>query len=222
MKGILKRDPAAAIAKTQNIRANIALQIAGLVKEREALLLGDDDQALDRLDAEIARLRRACEVHRERIALLEGELRRQEIERLEGRRAAAIAVIERKLAARNAAAVALERAVTDLGEALFAVLDARKAVLTGWPECLPPVAGHELGLAGFNREFAWALHAAGRPDWDRPCAIPAPNDAGRGVVAPQLGIAGLISAEAKTFVDQLKAAPLTLDKGDGPAGRLAA
>ena len=136
---ILRKDPTASLKKEQEIRKNLAGQLADLNSKRpELLLLSDDPAIIDRHDAEVARLERADRIHLERIAVLElsqDDLRRQTLER---RKTEALAAFETKLAMRAAAAVRVENAIAEFSASLAAYEASVAAPFFEWPAGLFP------------------------------------------------------------------------------------
>jgi hypothetical protein len=135
---IFRTDPIAALAAEQTIRANIADQIAELDRKRSELLLSDDAAVVDRHDTEVARLRRADQIHLERIEVLEQACHNTHLQDKERRKTEALAAFEKGLRARVEAAERVDKAVAEFGAALTAYEAAVAAPFFDWPAALFP------------------------------------------------------------------------------------
>lgn len=195
----------------KKVRAELAAaqtKIAGLqVKRRAALLDADDVAAIDALDRQIEALRRTVGILNDRAAALAGECAELERERRERQRAAAIAVIEKKLAVRNAIAAELEAKVKEMGDLYFALLNAEN-IAANWPFAPPSPNFGLVDVAGIRRELGWLLYSIGRPIGGR-SLFPEATSAGLGVagISPA-GLGASVDGKSKHTIAILRTAPI--------------
>lgn len=211
-----RRAPAAALQRVQTDKTAAETRLADLRTQRGEALL-DDDQDIAAIDRDIAATERSITVLVDRIEALRAEQRRQHIQSLERERAAAIAGLQVKLAAREKLAQEVEQALGVFAEKWNALLDSRASILDGWPAIFSGLRQGEL-QSNLHQEMAWLLYSSGRPSALRRCSIPAPNNHNLGVVGiePQ-GVAGAIVGEHEALIQRLKKMPLLDDETEEAA-----
>jgi hypothetical protein len=150
MMKLFQKNPAAALAKAREHLAAAEAKAVALRGEREHALLefeGVDEVA--KIDAAIAAQERSAAIHRDRIAVLQGEARQQATEQRETARAAAIATIDGRLKERTAKAIELEAAIARVAELYAAVVAADGESRTAWqPLPMPTYWATDDGIAG--------------------------------------------------------------------------
>jgi hypothetical protein len=114
--------------------AEIQQKIAELQgKRRVRLVAGDPAAVIGKLDDELAALRKAAQVETDRIALLEEEARKAEVEAVVRRRAGLINRFEKKLQAADAVAVELEASIAKTTELFHKVIAMREEARVALP-----------------------------------------------------------------------------------------
>jgi hypothetical protein len=210
-------EPATALQRALEELATREATLASLREDRGRLLIAGRDAEVEKIDEAIAGEERAIARCGDRIEALRGELGRLATERAEREKAAALAEVAKRLASREQKAVRLEKAVAELGEALADLLGSRAEVLANWPRVLPLPKWTDLRGVAIQRELAFALYGAGRPAWDRGCAIPAPIKpvavAGRG----PMGIAASVAVASRVLMLELRKAPLLIEQDESEA-----
>jgi hypothetical protein len=119
--------------------------------------------------------------------------------------AAAIAVIEQRLAEQVELAGEVEAAVKHLGDTWNRLINWRQSIISGWPEGLPlPRATDFQDLKDLRRELAVLLFSAGKPTWNRPPSIPAPaGPIGVAGLEPR-GLAKYVEGAGRAFIARLR------------------
>ena len=163
MKLLFKRDPEKGREAARAALAAAEAQIVELRRERAAKLVETDGiEDVQAIDRRIEEQRRAAQIHRDRIVLLDGECRAQAAERRERKREAAVKVIERKLADREALALKLEESIKRTGDLYFELIGSA-SISQDWPFREPSPRFGFIDIDGVKRELGWALFSAGRP-----------------------------------------------------------
>ena len=120
---LFKRDPEKGREAARAALAAVEAQIVELRRERAAKLVETDGiEDVQAIDRKIEEQRRAAQIHRDRIVLLDGECRAQAAERRERKREASLKVIEKKLADREALALKLEELIKRTGDLYFELI----------------------------------------------------------------------------------------------------
>jgi hypothetical protein len=122
-----------ALTEARNALAEVETKLAQLKGKREALLLAQNDRALDKLEDELAALRRQAERAADRVTLLEVEEHRAEAARQAKEKRGLIERIEKKLDASNEAAAELQNFVELADKAFRKVIALRSEVAAAWP-----------------------------------------------------------------------------------------
>jgi hypothetical protein len=201
-----RKDAAAGLAKAQAALTAANGRIAELEIDRlTALQESDAIEPIHALDLQIAGQRAAAATHADRVQVLRAALKEQRAEQMEAQRQAAIAEIEKRLAGQIELAKEVEAAVKQLGSSWEKLLHWRQAILGGWPAELPrPLASDFEDVRIIRRELANALHAAGKPAWDRQCSVPAPaGPVGVEGLSPK-GLANAVAAAGAAFIARVK------------------
>lgn len=174
MLRIFKQDPNKAIAGTKVTLEQAEAAVTQLLCEREALLLESEaaDATAD-VDRRLASARSRVAACHDRVALLEREASKSSDAERETQREAAISKMRKPLERRQVAAVAIERLIGDLGAQMAEFKQASEAIAETWPFDNHALSAC-LNFGPFLREVGHALHAAGRPDWDKQPFMPAP------------------------------------------------
>jgi hypothetical protein len=135
--GIFRKDAAGMLEKARADLGKVEAAIAEFERKRHAALVeADDVKDIAAIDAAIVANGRAVQILRDRIEALTVEVCRQEAERREQQRAAALQNIAKRLESRAATAVRLMAAVRQVGE-LAATLTADGGVKEAWPFASP-------------------------------------------------------------------------------------
>jgi hypothetical protein len=122
-----------ALTEARAALADVEAKLAQLKGKREALLLAQNDRALDKLEDELAALRRQAERAADRVSLLEVEERRAEAARQAKEKQGLILRIERKLDASDEAAAELQNLVEQADKAFRKVIALRSEAAAAWP-----------------------------------------------------------------------------------------
>lgn len=123
--GFWKQDSSAAMQTERAKLAAAQTKIADLERERAAKLPETDDLAtIEEIDRQIAAQRHAVRIHTDRMAALAGRYRRIEADQREQKRTAAVALIEKKLARRNAIADELKKSTERTAELYVQLMNA--------------------------------------------------------------------------------------------------
>ena len=208
---LFRRDPEKGREAARSALAAVEAQIVELRRERAAKLVETDGiEDVQAIDRKIEEQRRAAQIHRDRIVLLDGECRAQAAERRERKREASLKVIEKKLADREALALKLEESIKRTGD-LYFELTGSASIAQDWPFREPSPRFGFIDIDGVKRELGWALFSAGRPIGGR-SLLPAATNAGIGVtgISPA-GIAGLVAERSRSLLLQLREMPLDED-----------
>ena len=154
LPAILHRDPAAKIEAAQILLTAAETRIEQLDVERHAALVGDSVEEVIRLDRLIDEQRRAATIHRDRIAALQVDVRRQEWQRRERERTAAIDKVLVPFEAECAdMAAELEKALAAACY-LFERIEARRGVmLENWPAAIPRPSIYTLDFSYLRHEL---------------------------------------------------------------------
>ena len=150
LPAIINRSPASKIEAAQVLLTAAETRIGQLDVERAAALLGDSAEEVIRIDRLLDEQRRAATIHRDRIAALQVDVRRQAWQLAERERETAIKKTLEPFAAEcTDMAAELEKA---LGAAcyLFERIEAKRAgILANWPAAIPHVR------FGFGLQFSY-------------------------------------------------------------------
>jgi hypothetical protein len=208
---LFKRDTAEERRKTLDAAATAAATLAQLRAERQATLLDADLEVIERHDATVAAQERRIATLQEKLRLLTDEQRRERQEQREADREAAIKVIEKKLAGREALASKLEAAIEDMEKYYFQLTGFQSPLLSDWPFPAPRPGFGRINLAGINREVSFALYSSSRPIEGRP-RMPSGSSLDLGVagIKPE-GITGLVARENREIIETLYITPLGRD-----------
>jgi hypothetical protein len=205
---MFKRDPLAALNKVLAARAADEAKLVELRQDRAAKLVESDDVAvIEAIDRKIAGLGSSIRIHADRIGALQAECQKLAAEQREQKRDAAIKVIEKKLAAREAVAAELEASIKKTGDLFFELLG-QGSITLDWPFGAPKPNFGVVDVDGIRREVGWALFSAGRPRQGK-TIFPGPNNIGLGVtgVSP-LGLAAHVAAKSSALLMLLREMPL--------------
>jgi chromosome segregation ATPase len=176
MKLPFKTDPAVARDKARAELATAEIRLEQLAGQRAAALAGAEASIPDirKLDQEAEEARATGALLHERIRKLNAAVRKDELERLERARDAAVAkVIEPQLLAIKKLGVDLEQAVSMLSESYSALIAATESLNATWPSAVPRPA---FWSGAFSLlDIASRLQTAARYLGDRPgrkvCAV---------------------------------------------------
>jgi hypothetical protein len=171
---IFRQDPALALAKTEDKIGSIRANIEALrAKRAEKLLEAEDPSEVIRLDQSIEVEERNLIILADRTAALREEIKRHAFENREDKRKAAIKKLSAHLAKREATAMKLEAAITEVGE-LYSQLNAPDYAAEAWPFPSRPFA--DFDRSPVDKEIGWALHSLVQGH-----GLPMPNSIGLGV-----------------------------------------
>jgi hypothetical protein len=203
---LFRSDSQAGLRKAEAALVATEAKLADLAAARTvALRESDDVVVVQRLDTEISEASAAATVHRDRIVALKAALRQLQAEETERQRQAALAEVQRRLDQQVQLAKGVEDAVRLLGGRWNELLRWRQAIIAGWPDNLPrPLASDFENVGPLRRELGHALHAAGKPAWDRLCSIPPPVPAMAVEGLGPKGIAGFVAAAGAGFIARIK------------------
>jgi hypothetical protein len=126
-----------ALTEARTAAADVEVKLGEVRAKREALLLTGNDRALDKLEDELAALRRQAERAADRVRLLEEEARHAEDARRARERQALIGRIETKLAGRDQAGVELQDALAKAVQAFRTLVRLSRDVDAAWPFPVP-------------------------------------------------------------------------------------
>jgi hypothetical protein len=145
-----QKDPVASLQGTRDTLAREEAAVVALTETRaQRLVETDDPTPVAAIDEQIEKHRRNANVLRDKIPQIQGEIRRQAIERQEQERQAVVKIIAAKLKERDAKAVELEAAIARVAELFAEISDMRPGKL--WPFAPPYQAW------GNYRWTVWAL-----------------------------------------------------------------
>jgi hypothetical protein len=202
-----RRDAAAGLATAQGKLAAVEAKLAELASERALALAESDDVAVvQKIDTAISAAQSEAGVLKDRIFTLQQAVRQQRAEETERQRQAAFVEVQKRLDAQVELAREVEAAVKQLGDRWNELLNWRTAIVGGWPDSLPrPLATDFQDVRYLQRELANALFAAGNPQWDRACSIPAPaGPVGVEGLEPK-GLAGYVAGAGAGFLARIRA-----------------
>lgn len=172
---LLGRNSPGALDRARTDAEQIGIELVRLRDERAGLIAADDFSAaaVAELDRKIENRQCAEGVHRERIAALEAQQRRQHRQQIDSDRAAAVAATEKRIAARVALAEEVEAAARRLSEALAALMKPEDLV-SDWPaELAWPALPSDVN--GIKAELAYTLFALDIPIAERPARFGGPS-----------------------------------------------
>jgi hypothetical protein len=202
-----RRDAAAGLATAQAKLKEAESRLVELASER-ALALAESDEvsAVHSIDLRLVGERQTAATLVDRIAVLRAAVRQQQAETTERQRQAALLEVQRRLDQQVQLAKGVEEAVRLLGGRWNELLRWRQAIIAGWPDNLPrPLASDFENVGPLRRELGHALHAAGKPAWDRLCSIPPPVPAMAVEGLSPKGISGYVAAAGAGFLARIKA-----------------
>ncbi len=153
---LFKRDATAALAKQRALLAADEAKIIELQRERAAKLLDADDNT-EAVDRQIEAARRTVKIRHDPIAALDMQVRTEAAERRERTRDAAIKVIQKKLAAREAVALELEKSIKQTGDLFFQLIGSAN-ISVDWPFGALPVNGL-VDADAVRKEVGYALYS---------------------------------------------------------------
>ena len=176
---LFKRDATALLAKQRALLLADEAKIAELLRGRAAALVETEGVAeIEDIDQRIAALRRACAIHRDRIAALQSQVAAEAVERREARRSDAIRLISasdyplvKKLRQE------LEASIKRTGDLFFQLIQS-ESVAPLWP--FGPLPGALVDVDACRRQVSYAAFSAGRPVGGR-TVFPGPSNIGLGV-----------------------------------------
>jgi hypothetical protein len=198
--GRLKKVEAALSAGQQKIAA---LQAARTVALQESD--PDDIGAIQKIDLDINNAQAAVRVHQDRAVELRRLARARRDEEAEKAYRIAIVEIEKRLAVRTELAAEVEAAVKRLGDAWDKLLSSRSAILGAWPEVLVlPHASDFYDVKEIRQQLAHLIYAAGKPAWNRGCALPPPLPPVGVTGLEPVGVVGAVAAENAAFIARLR------------------
>jgi hypothetical protein len=203
---MFRRDAAAGLRKAEASLATTVAKIDELEQQRRtALLESDEVAAVHAIDLQIAGQRAAAATHADRVQVLKAALKEQQAEQLEQQRQAALTEVQKRLDGQVELAREVEAAVKQLGDRWEKLLQWRQAILGAWPDGLPrPLASDFENVGPLRRELGHALHAAGRPAWDRQCSIPPPVPVPGVQGLEAKGLAGAVAAAGAAFIARIR------------------
>jgi predicted DNA-binding protein len=158
--------PESALAKAQAALAENDQAIAGLVAERNALLVRDevDETEVERIDGEIGRCQRRQKTLTDRLALLAAEAQREAAEHAAQAREAKITEVEHLFIARDAAAADLRDHLVAADQAFRKVYELGVAARAAWSWEHGQAGGTLTAAHDLTREVSSFLYRiAGRP-----------------------------------------------------------
>ena len=212
MKIPFKADASAALEKTRRKLADVEANIAALQTSRtEKLATTEDIAEVQSIDRAILAERTAAEIYRDKIRILQEEVRKEHYADRERQRRQSIAVIKKDLDARDAAAEEVDSLIEQLGQAYFKLLGS-PSVEQHWQLSRGPHPGWgRIDTDVIRRETAWALFGAGRATGGQ-TVLPGPSNAGLGVTGIEpLSVAGAVKRQSKVVLDALEIMPLDYD-----------
>ena len=204
-----RTDPAEALKTAQQALATTEAKILDLGQARGAKLLETDGiDEVTAIDRQIEQQRQAAVIHRDRIAVLQGEVRRLEAEASAKRHGERVATTAKALAERNVTAGELQAAIQNMAVAYFKLIDQNREIARQWGMSVNAVRTGALDIGTVSREVSWALFAAGRPHGGK-CHLPSPSNAGLGVAGDTGGgnFAERVSSASAALLDMIRAAP---------------
>ena len=121
------------LAEARAALADANRQIGVLEAQRNAALLADDDPTAAKLYAELETLRGLARGHADKVALLEAEAAREEVEAVAKRRADLIVRFEKKLAQADAEADELQELLAQAEKKFRKIITLRTDARAAWP-----------------------------------------------------------------------------------------
>jgi multidrug efflux pump subunit AcrA (membrane-fusion protein) len=202
-----KSDPVAALARAQDKLAGVRANIAALqVTRAEKLVTTESAEEILRIDSALTAERANYEIYHDKIKALAEEVRREEFQKRETQRQAAIEKISEKLKKREQIARQLELSLARTGH-LFSELLENDDVYGLWPFSTPHYGWAALDVVGLRRELGWLNHGLCQEHH-----FPPPSNVGLGVVgARAIGAAELIRQQNANIIEKLSIAPLHND-----------
>jgi hypothetical protein len=204
----VRPSPEQRIAAEHLAIADVEREIGELEQHRGGALLADDPAEPLKLAEKIAAARRRLDTHKDRVAALQAEVRRQAQLALDRERADLIASTEKALRDRDAIAVKLEAAITDMGKLYFDLVEQNLIVARQWGFSDGARRVGLLGEALVAREISHALFAAGRPRGGV-CRLPEPNNIGLGIAGDnKMGtLSERIAGASADLLEMIRAVP---------------
>ena len=121
------------LAEARAAHADTNRQIGVIEAQRNAALLADDDPTAAKLYAELDTLRGLARGHADKVALLEAEAAREEIEAVAKRRADLVVRFEKKLAQADAEAEELQTLLAAAEKKFRRIIELRSDARAAWP-----------------------------------------------------------------------------------------
>ena len=152
------------LAEARAALADANRQTGVLEAQRNAALLADDDPTAAKLYAELETLRGLARGHADKVALLEAEAAREEVEAVAKRRADLIVRFEKKLAQADAEAVELQELLAQAEKKFRKIITLRTDARAAWPigdshanAVAGTAEGAALSGAAVKRLLSWHL-----------------------------------------------------------------
>jgi hypothetical protein len=202
-----RNNPAEALKAAETALADTESRIHGLEQERTGKLLESDGvDEVAALDRQIRAQHEAAGIHRDRIAALKAEVRRQAQLAADQKNAERVGATEKALHARDATAVQLQTAISDFGRLYFELIDQNLEISRLWHMSHN---AHRVGLlseALVARETSHAMFAVGRPH-NGVTRLPSPGNVGLGVTGDTSGgtLAERIAGASADLLEMIKA-----------------
>jgi hypothetical protein len=199
-----RRDPAAGLATAQAALTATEQRIAELEGDRQTALAESDTlEAVALVDSALTKERAAAATYQDRIQVLRGAVKAANEDERQKQYSSALAIVAKRLEARAALAAEMEAALKHTSELWAKLMASRSDVMAKWPEVLPLPRIEDLAGTELRLELAYALYAAGKPNWERPGwpnPLPAPGVQG---MEPK-GIAEATRLANEGFLARLK------------------
>ena len=218
MKIPFKVDAATALEKAHRKLIDVETNIAALqVSRTEKLAMTEDITEVQSIDRTISAERTAAEIYRDRIRILEEEVRKERYVDRERQRKVSLAGIEKKLAVRETIAEKIDATIDQLGSLYFELLGS-PSLEPDWPFGRGPHPGWgRVDADTVRRETSWRLFGAGRPVRGE-SVLPGPSSVGLGITGIEpLSVAGAVRLQAKAVLGALEIMPLDHDDQEAAA-----
>jgi hypothetical protein len=200
--GLFQKDARAALDRTQVALAQTETKLADLVRKRDESLLADDDiNAIEKLDRQIATLRSAAGIHRDKIAVLEAQLKREANAAQAREYAQRIAQFETRYAKVAESAAALDKDLRGVVQQYRDLVEQAKSASAAWPFTAMDQRIGLLTNTAIHNAVADHLHhiggsAVGFPGAKRPIGIEPGEFLAEGFVRAGKYLSGIIRQRA--------------------------
>ena len=200
------------LAEARAALADTSRQIGELEAQRNAALLADDDPTAAKLYAELETLRGLARGHTDKVALLEAEAAREEVEAIAKRRGDVVARFEKKLQVADAKADELQATMAKAEQLFREIITLRTDARAAWPlgdshanAVAGTAEGAALSGAAVKRLLSWHLYRIGARPFlgGRPGEIV--EETFPGAVCPRNEVRGR-PLDITPFADALRAA----------------